>query len=125
MKVSFTFRHMTNSESLSSYGEDKIRKLFKFEMKPSWAEIIVNAQKHHLKQIEVKVVGKDMRFVAKAEGFDIHQVLDDAIDKIARQMHKRKSKVQNHKHQELTKEYRLEHYVDSSLSTRMGKKKAA
>lgn len=125
MKVSFTFRHMSYSEALATYGEEQVRKLFKFEMKPSWAEIIVNAQKHHLKQIEVKVVGKDMRFVAKAEGYDVYQVLDEAIDKIARQMYKRKSKVQQHKHPELTKEYRLEHYVDPSLSLNLGKKKAA
>ncbi len=124
MKVSFTFRHIEHSDSLVAYGEERIHKLFKFEMKPSWAEIVISTQRNS-KQIEVKVVGKDMRFVAKSEGYDIYQVLDEAIERISRQMYKKKSKTQNRKHATLTKEYALEHYVDPSLSYVAGKKKVA
>ena len=124
MKVSFTFRHIEHSDSLTAYGEEKLHKLFKLEMKPSWAEVIISTQRNS-KQIEIKVVGKDMRFVAKAEGYDMYQALDDAIDRIARQMYKKKSKAQNRKHSELTKQYALEHYVDPSLSYNGGKKRAA
>jgi ribosomal subunit interface protein len=116
MKVGFTFRHMKQSEAVIAYTEEKIHKLFKLEMKPSWAEVVVGVQRH-LKQVEIKVVGKDMRFVATAEHIDIHQAVDEAIDKIARQMYKKKSKVQNHKHARRTKEYMLKHFTAPSLIT--------
>ena len=114
MKVNFTFRHLRQSNRLIELATDKINKLVKYEMKPSWVNIVVSKQRH-LFSLEIKLVGKNIRMSASTKSDDLYEALDLVISKLGKQMHKKKKKVQNHKLARRSKEYTLNHFTNASL----------
>jgi len=96
MRIDFKFRHLPQSDELTAYVTDHIGKLEKFEMKPVRAEFTFTTEKA-VKRVDVHVRGQDIEMHARAEADDFFTGVDRAIAKIARQLSRKKAKVQAHK----------------------------
>tara|TARA_B100001248_G_C27398210_1_gene467437 strand:- start:443 stop:829 length:387 start_codon:yes stop_codon:yes gene_type:complete len=114
MKLNFTFRQMNSIPELENHCEEKIQRLSKYELKVSWANIVVSKQRHRV-LVEIKMIGKNLCLMAKAHSDGEYEAMDKAIDKLERQMAKNKEKVQKHKHAERSKEYALYHFTNEVL----------
>lgn len=96
MRIDFKFRHLPHSEELTAYVTDHIEKLTKFEMKPVRSEFTFSAEKDH-KRVDIHVRGEDIEMHAHADAPDFFTAVDQAIHKIAKQLARKKEKVQKHK----------------------------
>lgn len=96
MRIDFKFRHLPHSEELTAYVSDHVDKLEKYEMKPVRAEFTFSAEKN-CKRVDIHIRGEDIEMHARAEAEDFFTGVDQAIQKIARQLSRKKSKVQAHK----------------------------
>ncbi len=96
MRIDFKFRHLPHSDELTAYVADHIDKLEKFEMKPVRAEFTFTIEKT-VKRVDIHVRGEDIEMHAHADAGDFFAGVDQAIAKIAKQLAKKKSKVQAHK----------------------------
>jgi ribosomal subunit interface protein len=95
MRIDFKFRHLPQSEELTAYVTDHIEKLTKYEMKPVRAEFTFTSEKA-TKRVDIHVRGEDIEMHAHAEAEDFFYGVDQAIAKIAKQLSKKKAKVQAH-----------------------------
>jgi putative sigma-54 modulation protein len=96
MKFDFVFKHMSTSEAVVDYASARLEKLHKFEMKPVHAHWIFSVQRHE-QTAEVILSGPHVRFQAKATCDDMYEAIDLAVQKVAKQLAKRKSRVVEHK----------------------------
>ena len=96
MRIDFKFRHSPHSEELTEYVTKHIEKLEKFEMKPVRVEITFTAEKAH-KRVDIHVRGQDIEMHAHAESDNFFTGVDEALDRMARQLARKKDKVQAHK----------------------------
>jgi putative sigma-54 modulation protein len=104
MQTKFTFKHLQPLESIENYAmtrigkvdklalhqEPKVHFIFSVQREDQVAEVIVNAGHIHL--------------TAKAKDPTLYAAIDKAVDKMERQLHKHKEKVQNHHKFELSNE---------------------
>ena len=95
MRIDFKFRHLEHSEELTAYVTDHIDKLTKYEMKPVRAEFTFTTEKA-TRRVDIHVRGEDIEMHAHADAEDFFTSVDQAIAKIAKQLSKKKSKVQAH-----------------------------
>ena len=95
MRIDFKFRHLPHSDELTAYVADHIEKLQKYEMKPVRAEFTFTAEKA-IKRVDIHVRGEDIEMHAQADAQDFFSGVDQAIAKIAKQLSKKKAKVQAH-----------------------------
>jgi ribosomal subunit interface protein len=96
MRIDFKFRHVPLSDELTSYVSERIVKLEKFEMKPVRMEFTFSAEKT-VKRVDVHVRGQDIEMHAHHEAEDYFSGVDIVLEKIARQLGRKKEKVQAHK----------------------------
>ncbi len=106
MKLHFTFKHMSSSSALVEYTADKLSRLEKFEMKPSQIQCEFWVDRH---ECGCDLVLRSANGQMKASGVsgEIHQAVEQAIDKLERQLQKRKSKVQHHRRPEFSQDGQL------------------
>lgn len=131
MKFEVKYRHLKPLKKLEKYAEDKYERLEKYELKPSSLTFVFSAKQHHC-VAEVAIKGPDLYCRATAAGEDHYKAIDLAMDKLERQLAKRKTRVQFHKRPEFSKAGRLsrmnaqmEHGLPVHLKTRRGPNKAA
>ncbi len=96
MRIDFKFRHANPSEELTSYVSERVAKLEKFEMKPVRVEFTFSAEKKR-KRVDIHVRGQDIEMHAHSEAETFFEGVDKALEKMAKQLAKKKSKVQDHK----------------------------
>lgn len=96
MRIDFKFRHTPHSDELTSYVTERLVKLEKFEMKPVRIEFTFSEEKA-LKRVAIHVRGDDIEMHAHADAETFFESVDHALDKMARQLAKKKSRVQAHK----------------------------
>lgn len=107
MKFLYTFKHLDHSEALVNYAMGRVQKVYKFELKPMTVNLAFSAQKHE-RVVEILMKGPDLRLKATGKAEDLYDAVDDAVDKICKQMAKNKSKVQYHKRPEFSAEGTME-----------------
>lgn len=115
MKFDHSFRHHDVSQSLMSYVEDRMKKLLKYEMKPTNAHVRYSMEKHRC-SVEVNLVGGNGRLKANHQEKDWHVAVDGVVQKLEKQMKKLKDKTKDHKHPAETKHGRLQ-LVTEELET--------
>jgi len=85
-------RNVEVTPALRQYVEKKVGKLekyFEFSLKP---QVVLSVQKeHHRVEITIPLNGRILR--AEVETGDMYASLDDAVDKIERQIHKYKTRI--------------------------------
>jgi putative sigma-54 modulation protein len=96
MKISFTFKHLKPSQKVEEYAELRIAKLDKFALKPLHVKFIFDEHKH-LQKAEAVITGEQGRQTAQAAEENLFAAIDEVVDKLERQLCKRKEKVQHHK----------------------------
>ncbi len=97
MKCSVTFRHMTTSEPLRGYAEDKLDKITRLINTGGEAQVTLSLEKHlHVAHIELVTDGSlRIRGVDKSE--DMYGSIDAAVDRIVRQVKRYRSKINDHR----------------------------
>ncbi len=89
MKNEFVFLHLDHSDALQTYAEKRAQKLTKFEMTPVHCHWIFSAQRQD-RQVELVIAGKNTQLTAKAKSEDLYKSVDLVIDKMFKQMEKKK-----------------------------------
>jgi putative sigma-54 modulation protein len=96
MRIDFKFRHSPQSDELTAYVTERIGKLERFEMRPVRVEITFTAEKA-MRRVDIHVRGQDIEMHAHSEGEDYFSGVDIALEKITRQLARKKAKIKNRK----------------------------
>lgn len=97
MRIDVTGQHLGISPAIRSHAEEKASKLTRFYDQVQLITVRVDHEpKHADNPFEVEVivdVEHHEDFVAKAQGTDVYVVIDQAVDKAARQLRDFKEKL--------------------------------
>lgn len=96
MHLKLNFKKMKTSRELTDYIEHRFEKLRKYEMKPVNCTVTLCVEKD-TKVVEIHAVGEQKTFHSQGISLNFFESIDLAVDRMARQMMKKKAKVQNHK----------------------------
>lgn len=96
MEVNFTFRKTEATEALKTHTYEKLTKLDKYLNKPINAHIIFNVEgfRH---TVEITFNNNGVRYVGKGLSNDMYTSIDDAVDRIEKQLRKSKERRKGHK----------------------------
>src|SRR5262245_56291825 len=98
MQFKFTFKHLEALDSIKDYAQNRVDKVEKFSLrKPSRSHFIFSVQKQD-QVAELIVDAGPVHFTAVAKDESLYTAIDKVVDKMQRQLSKRKEKIQNHKH---------------------------
>jgi putative sigma-54 modulation protein len=96
MQVNITFRHLEPTEALKAHVKGRIEHVQRFLDRPTEAHAVLHVENlaHHA-ELTVKAGRFLLRGTAKSK--DMYASIDEAADKIERQLKKHKSKLADHK----------------------------
>lgn len=98
MEVKISGRHMSVSESLRQYCEEKSLKLTRFYDRIQSIEVVLDGKNGiHTAEMIVHTEHTDP-FVASEQNTDAYAAIDLLVDKIERQLTRHKERVRNRKH---------------------------
>jgi putative sigma-54 modulation protein len=89
MKNEFVFLHLDHSDALQDYAVKRVEKLSKFEVAPVHCHWVFSAQRQD-RQVELVIAGKNTQLTAKAVSEDLYKSIDMVVDKMFKQMEKKK-----------------------------------
>lgn len=98
MRIDFKFRHCDHSDELTAYVQDKVHQLEKYELKPVRLEFTFTKERAELR-VDLHVRGDHLEVHAHHASADdsFFVGVDQTLHKVARQLAKKKGKVQSHK----------------------------
>ena len=96
MKISVTFRNAEGEDWQKEYVEERLKKLKKYIDNPVDARVILSVEKFR-NTAEINLMANGLNINSKEEEKDMHLAIDNAIEKIERQLKKRKEKVRGFK----------------------------
>lgn len=96
MKISVTYRNAEGEDWQKTYVEDRLSKLKKYLDSPVDARVVLSVEKFR-NVAEVNLIADGLNINAKEESKDMHVAIDDAVDKIERQIKKHKEKIRDYK----------------------------
>jgi putative sigma-54 modulation protein len=96
MKISVTFRNAEGEEWQKEYVEDRLKKLKRYIDNPVDAHVILSVEKFR-NTAEINLLANGLNINSKEEEKDMHLAIDNAIEKIERQLKKRKEKIRGFK----------------------------
>jgi putative sigma-54 modulation protein len=100
MRINVVGLHLEVTDPIRAHAEKKAKKLEKFDDLTQQIDIKFwkenSAQENYTVEISVDVVNHPA-FIAKADGHDLYLVIDDAINKVSRQLndHREKLKIEH------------------------------
>lgn len=92
MKISVTFRNAEAENWQKEYVEERLNKLNKYIDNPADARVILSVEKFR-NTAEINLTANGLTVNGREEDKDMHLAIDNAIEKIERQLKKRKEKV--------------------------------
>lgn len=96
MEIIVSARHFHVSDDLKQRAEEALAKLAVEFPKLTSARVVLEMERNwHL--VEVNLHGKNLELVAKARSRDMYISLDDAVDKLEKQLRRHLEKVQQHR----------------------------
>lgn len=102
MKCSVTFRHMKPSDPIREYAEEKVDKLSKLIDKGGEAHVTLSVEKHlHVAHVELLTDGS-LRLRGEEKSEDMYGSIDEAVEKIVRQVKRYRDKIRDHKREPTT-----------------------
>lgn len=107
MQLKFKFKNLKQSQELTEYITSKLEKLHKYEMKPVSISITLCVEKLE-KRVDVYARGEKISMQAQGVSGNFFESIDMAVERLAKQMVKKKAKVQNHKCYERTHQGKIE-----------------
>jgi len=96
MKISVTFRSAEGENWQKEYVEERLGKLKKYIDNPVDARVILSVEKFR-NTAEINLSANGLNINSKEEEKDMHLAIDNAIEKIERQLKKRKEKIRGFK----------------------------
>ncbi len=98
MRIDFKFRHCEQSEELTNYVTEKVHLLQKYELKPLRIEFTFTKERGELR-VDLQVRGDHLEAHAHHSGPDDNFFVgvDQTLTKVAKQLAKKKAKIQSHK----------------------------
>jgi putative sigma-54 modulation protein len=103
MNLNMTFRQMTASDAIKFYTREKserLKKYFRGKITVTWNFSVV--KKDHIAHCHL--VGNNMDYFGEATTEDLHGSIDQAVEKIEKQLRKHKEIVKDHLHASRTGE---------------------
>ncbi len=99
MITTVTGRHIEITDSIRTYATDKTAKLTRYFDRISQIEVVAGKtdQIHYDAELIVHVEGHD-HFVAHGKGEELYACIDEAVNKMERQLTDHKEKLRNRKH---------------------------
>jgi putative sigma-54 modulation protein len=97
MLLNIAFRHMSATDALKSHVETKSEKIRKYtggDTKVVWT-LAVEAGVHHA---DVRVSGPHQDFSAEGRSESMYQAVDEALEKLEKQLRKNKEILKDHLH---------------------------
>jgi putative sigma-54 modulation protein len=91
MKISVTFRNVDGEDWQKEYVEERLNKLKKYIDNPVDARVILSVEKFR-NTAEINLMADGLNIYSTEEDKDMHMAIDNAIEKIERQLKKRKGK---------------------------------
>jgi len=101
MEMTITGRHLDVTDAIREYAQGKVAKLPRYYDRVTAIELIADRTDHN-QHFEVELIVKVERadpFVGKVVGQDLYACIDEAVDKLERQLTDHKEKRRNRKHQ--------------------------
>lgn len=97
MNVSITTRHCTVSEKTRGEAAERLQRLQRYEPNVATAEVEFDDD-HGTKQVETRIfVAGSHSIVAHGSGDTFRTALDRSIDRLTRQLKRRRERVRDHK----------------------------
>jgi putative sigma-54 modulation protein len=96
MRISVTFRNKEGENWHREYIDERLKKLKKYVDNPVEARVVLSVEKFR-NVAEVNLMANGLNVNAKEEAKDMHLAIDNAIEKIERQLKKRKEKIRSQK----------------------------
>jgi len=103
MMISVTFRNTEGEGWQREYLDEKLKKLKKYVDNPVEARVVLSVEKFR-NVAEINLTANGLNINAKEEEKDMHSAIDNAIEKIERQLKKHKEKTRDHKNNSLREE---------------------
>ncbi len=95
MEINVTFRHSEPSPALKEHILSKIGKFAKYFIKPTMAHVTLNVEgSRHI--AEISFSENHAIFNAHESSHDMYASVDEALNKIERQLKKYKEKIKDH-----------------------------
>ncbi|MCE5266201.1 MAG: ribosome-associated translation inhibitor RaiA [Deltaproteobacteria bacterium] len=92
MKISVTFRNAEAENWQKEYVEERLGKLKKYIDNPVDARVVLSVEKFR-NAAEINLTANGLNINSKEEEKDMHLAIDNAIEKIERQLKKRRERV--------------------------------
>ncbi|MFA4915795.1 MAG: ribosome-associated translation inhibitor RaiA [Syntrophales bacterium] len=96
MKISVTFRNAAGEDWQKEYVNDKLKKINRYVDTPVEANVILSVEKFR-NMAEVNLIVNGVNVNAKEEAKDMYLAIDNAVEKIERQLKKHKDKNRDYK----------------------------
>lgn len=96
MKISVTFRNTEGEEWYKQYVDERLQKLKKYLDHPVEAHVVLSVEKFR-NVAEINLSDNGLNVNGKEEAKDMQQAIDNAVEKIERQLKKHKEKIRTHK----------------------------
>ncbi len=97
MQISVTGRHVEITDSIRTYAEDRVRHDLSDFTRVEFVHVILDVEKYrHIAEIVVQAKNH-IRLEADHESDQMYASIDEAVEKMARQLRRLRDKVQNHK----------------------------
>jgi putative sigma-54 modulation protein len=96
MKISLTFRNTEGENWQKEYVDERLNKIKKYVDRPVDVHVILSVEKFR-NVAEVNMIADGLNINAREEAKDMHLAIDDAVEKIERQLKKHKEKIRGHK----------------------------
>jgi putative sigma-54 modulation protein len=107
MQINLTGHHIEVTDSLRDYVKEKMARLERHFDKVSNSHVILSVDKlRHKAEATVHMSGHDI--FADCTEDDMYAAIDRLVDKLDRQVKKRKEKITNHLHNKNNNNYSLE-----------------
>jgi putative sigma-54 modulation protein len=96
MKISLTFRNTEGDNWQKEYVDERFNKIKRYIDRPVDVHVILAVEKFR-NVVEVNMAADGLNINAKEEAKDMRQAIDNAVEKIEKQLKKHKEKIREHK----------------------------
>jgi len=96
MKISVTFRNTEGEDWFKNYVSERLEKLHRYLDKPAEAHVVLSVEKFR-NVAEINLSDNGVNIIAKEEAKEMIMAIDNAVEKIERQLKKHKEKMRVHK----------------------------
>ena len=110
MQVAVTFRHMDSTEALKACAHDKIAKVTKYLPQATSAHVILSVEKLEHKA-EILVDAGTIHVRGEARSDNMYKSIDEAMEKIVRQVKRYQQKIHDHKARHAAHEIPVMHQI--------------